>query len=301
MLGFSRRAHVTRSGRQVGVRPSKEERVLGEAKRRNAERRSPPIGKCIYCGATEGLTEEHVVPYGLGGVLVLPEASCRACSAVTSALEFRLLRRAWWPYRRALGLTSRRLREQPDDFPVTLKPKSGDPIEARLPARDHPIVTILLFPPPSVLQGQRNDISPSTGKVVIRPVAPPPRTLIVNGSDRPVRSDDEIEYPINMDAADFTKFLAKVGLGYAVFKLGLAAFSELFLPNVVLGDGSGALMFVGNPSVPFEPAVIPDPPHHGLSLRREGSFCCVYLQLFKTKSDPPPIYQVVVGKIAEDR
>jgi len=159
---------------------------------------------------------------------------------------------------------------------------------------------MLLFPPPSVLQGQRNDVTPA-GKVVIRQVAPPPRSLIVNGLERPVKSDDEIEYPINMDAADFARFLAKVGLAYAVFELGRAAFSELFLPNIVLGNGNGALTFVGNPSDPIEPAVIPDPPHHGLMLRRDGSFCCAYVQLFKTDRNPPPVYQLVVGKIADDR
>lgn len=164
--------------------------VLGEAKRRNAERRSASIGKCIYCGAIEGLTDEHVIPYGLGGILVLPNASCRVCAAVTSALELRLLRRPWWPYRRALGLTSRRPNEQPDDFPVTLKPKSGEAIKARLRASDHPLLTMCLFPPPAVLEGEQNNDVP-VGKVVIMPVAPLPRSVIVDGSERPVKSDEE--------------------------------------------------------------------------------------------------------------
>jgi hypothetical protein len=121
----------------------------------------------------------------------------------------------------------------------------------------------------------------------------------VDGSERPVKSDDEIEYPIDMDAPDFARFLAKVGLGYAIFDLGLAAFSELFLPDVILRNGNGALTYVGNPSIPMQPAVISDPPLHGLMLRREGAFCKVYVQLFKRKADPPPIYEVVVGKIAD--
>jgi hypothetical protein len=276
------------------------EAVLGEAKRRNAERRSAPVGRCIYCGASEGLSAEHVIPYGLGGVLVLPAASCRACSEVTSALEHRLLRRAWWPYRRALDLTTRRPKEQPEDFPVTLKPKSGDPIEARLRAGDHPILTLLLFPPPAVLQGEQNNDAPVVGKVVIRRVAPLPIKVIVGGAERPLKSHEKIEYPINLDASDFARFLAKVGLGYAIFELGLAAFSELFLPNVVLGNGNGTLTFVGNPSRSIQPVVIPDPALHGLMLRREGSLCNVYVQLFKSKDDPPPIYQVVVGTLVDE-
>jgi hypothetical protein len=273
---------------------------LGEAKRRNAERRSAPVGKCIYCGANEGLSDEHVIPYGLGGVLVLPAASCRACSEVTSALELRLLRRTWWPYRRALGLTTRRPKEQPEDFPVRLKPKSGGPIEARLRASDHPILTLLLFPPPAMLQAEQTNDAPVAGKVVIRRVAPLPTSIIVDGAERPVKSDEDIEYPINLDASDFARFLAKVGLGYAIFELGLMAFSELFLPNVVLGNGNGALTFIGSPSVSIQPPVIPDPPLHGLMLRREGSLCHVYVQLFKGENDPPPIYQVVVGRLTAE-
>jgi hypothetical protein len=245
------------------------------------------------------LSEEHIIPYALGGILVLPEASCRACNDITSVFELRLLRRAWWPYRRALGLTSRRPKQQPEDFPVTLKPKSGNPIEARLRAGDHPLLTTLLFPPPTVLQGHRSD-GPVTGRVVIIPVAPQPRSVIVNGSERVVSSDDEIEYPVNIDASDLARFLAKVGLGYAIFKLGLAAFSEVFLPEVVLGSGDGALTYVGTLDGSVQSQVIPDPPLHGLMLHREGSFCKVYVQLFKRRGDPPPIYEVVVGKLAGD-
>jgi hypothetical protein len=273
--------------------------VLGEAKRRNTERRCAPIGRRIYCGAKDGLSDEHAVPYGLGGILVLPEASCHACAGITSSIELRLLRRAWWPYRRALGLTTRRPNEQPDDFPVTLKSKFGAPIKARLRASDHPMIILFLFPPPAVLSGQQNIEATSAGKVVIRRVAPMPTSVIVDGSNRPLRPGEDIEYPIDMDASDFVRFLAKVGLGYAIFERGLAAFSELFLPSVVLGSGKGALTFVGNPSGSIQPPVIREPPLHGLMLRREGSFCNVYVQLFKGKNDPPPIYQVVVGKFSE--
>jgi hypothetical protein len=160
------------------------------------------------------------------------------------------------------------------------------------------MLTLFRFPPPAVLQGQQHNDVP-VGKVVIVTVAPLPRSVIVDGSERPVKSDEDIEYPINMDAPDFARFLAKVGLGYAVFELGLAVFSELFLPQVVLGNGNGALTYVGNPTAPINPAVIPDPPLHGLMLRREGALCKVYVQLFKTKSEPPPVYEVVVGKIAD--
>jgi hypothetical protein len=86
-----------------------------------ARHRSIAIGSCIYCAATDGLSKEHVLPYGLGGDLVLHEASCSNCRDATSKIELQLLRGHWWPYRRFLGLQSRRPQEQDRDFPVTVR------------------------------------------------------------------------------------------------------------------------------------------------------------------------------------
>ena len=52
-----------------------------------------PVGRCIYCGATEHspgrakLGDEHIVPEGLGGMMILPEASCGRCEGMTSSIE----------------------------------------------------------------------------------------------------------------------------------------------------------------------------------------------------------------------
>lgn len=45
------------------------------------------IGKCIYCGSTDNLTREHVVPRGLGGPWLLLKASCKKCARITSDFE----------------------------------------------------------------------------------------------------------------------------------------------------------------------------------------------------------------------
>lgn len=56
--------------------------------------KSPPsaVGRCIYCGSSDSLEDEHVVPYALGGTLVLPKASCRACATITGQFEQKFLR-----------------------------------------------------------------------------------------------------------------------------------------------------------------------------------------------------------------
>src|SRR3712207_705268 len=47
------------------------------------------VGCCIYCGATNELTDEHVIPLALAGNIIVPDASCRACAAITSDFERR--------------------------------------------------------------------------------------------------------------------------------------------------------------------------------------------------------------------
>jgi hypothetical protein len=52
----------------------------------------PALGRCIYCSSTDDLTDEHTIPYGLGGTLVLPKASCKTCADITRRFEQNVLR-----------------------------------------------------------------------------------------------------------------------------------------------------------------------------------------------------------------
>ncbi len=72
-----------------------------------------PVGRCIYCGTTEGtLSKEHIVPYALNGNWVLPKASCKKCSAITQKYEDACLRIMFKPLRTRLGMQSRRRRQE---------------------------------------------------------------------------------------------------------------------------------------------------------------------------------------------
>lgn len=49
------------------------------------------IGRCIYCGSTNGeLTNEHIVPRSLGGTARLDAASCRSCQNAIGLFERRV-------------------------------------------------------------------------------------------------------------------------------------------------------------------------------------------------------------------
>jgi hypothetical protein len=262
-----------------------------------SRRRARPIGQCIYCGDNNSpLSDEHVVPYGLGGDLVLAQASCKSCAAVTGRLEQQLLRGHWWPYRRQLGLATRRPGEQPDDFPAELVTVIGEKIPVRIRARDYPILALYRFEAPAILSGSQLANPVPVGRVWITKLNPLPSVVGANGQVRPVLESDKIEYPIMMDARQFVRFLAKVALGYAVSRVGIEAFAEIYANRVVLGDGSGALIYVGEVLEP-EFHVLISPNHlHGLEVRRHDALLSVLIQLFRKVGEPPPVYEVVVGR-----
>jgi len=44
------------------------------------------VGKCIYCGSTEDLSDEHVILYGLYRTSELEDASCKTRRDGASAI-----------------------------------------------------------------------------------------------------------------------------------------------------------------------------------------------------------------------
>lgn len=45
-------------------------------------------GECIYCRAKDvDLTDEHILPYFIGGTHIIKDASCKRCAKITSKFE----------------------------------------------------------------------------------------------------------------------------------------------------------------------------------------------------------------------
>jgi HNH endonuclease len=66
---------------------------------------------CIYCGSTSAssanqkpLSEEHIIPEGLGGKLIFDHASCDKCAAMINVFESELLSTILFAPRRILGI-----------------------------------------------------------------------------------------------------------------------------------------------------------------------------------------------------
>ena len=96
----------------------------------------PSPGECIYCGARgDGveLTDEHIIPFSLGGNVEILQASCKACAAVTSGLELHLGRTVLWDHRVHAKIPTRRPKERPDTLPARVSVAFGEEQTLHLP------------------------------------------------------------------------------------------------------------------------------------------------------------------------
>ena len=112
-----------------------------------------PVGSCVYCGSTDGLSDEHVVPLGLGGTWKLLEASCPRCRDATSLLELRVLRQHFHALRTVTGMPTRRKGERPSRLrqDVTV---AGERLSLSLSKDEHPApILFQVFGPPAALLG----------------------------------------------------------------------------------------------------------------------------------------------------
>lgn len=82
------------------------------------------FGRCIYCGSyggVDGLRDEHITPYCLGGNAIIRGASCRACEAITSYLDGYLGRKVFYELRVHSGIQTRSPKDRPTHLNATLQ------------------------------------------------------------------------------------------------------------------------------------------------------------------------------------
>lgn len=94
-------------------------------------------GACIYCGAVGvKLTDEHIVPYSLGGSHVLLDASCLHCADMTKKFEQSVARDLWGDTRTSFSAPTRRKRERKS--PICIRDHDDDTEILSVPASEYP-------------------------------------------------------------------------------------------------------------------------------------------------------------------
>lgn len=195
----------------------------------------PPVGRCIYCLATKGLTDEHVIPFSLGGKLVLPKASCAQCNKITHKFEGAVARRVFGQFRAAYSVQTRRPGERPNF--VQIRTKSGKlkwiPIEE---------VPDVLFVPksyePEIILGMKSP-NPWGGQ----------GTWAIGGERTDYLKfrethDWDGSVSVNTHPWNFGRMLAKVAHSYAVARLGIENFRPL-LTDIIKGKVQNLAVLIG--------------------------------------------------------
>ena len=253
-----------------------------------------PVGRCIYCGITDGkLRKEHVIPYGLGGVVILPKASCVYCERITGPLEQTIQRTMLGNFRISLGLPTRNPKQRPQNLEIHLL-KNGRVEKTNISASEIPLMcAVPQLPPPRVVQGL-----PPTSKLDYAVVAI--YTDAVRKKFIATHGEGVVINPI--DIFIFLRFLAKVAHSYAVALRGMGGFQPL-LSDIILGKPevlcSELFQLIGG-GMNLPSKLLSDPqslPLHHLEIHHcEASgtkFLIVSIQLFCFLNTPT--YDVVVG------
>lgn len=194
----------------------------------------PPVGYCIYCRATDQLTNEHILPFGLGGTAILPRSSCKGCAKITGQIEQLLLRGQMWPVRVYRALQSRsKYKDAPRTYPLTIV-RDGVDEAVEVPLESYPIfLDFPLYPLPAILNdalynGYTNGIL-MCGFRTIHFGADPERVIKLFGGQGLRRTQGQ--RPVA-----FARVIAKVAYGFAVANGALDAIEgESFVVPAILG------------------------------------------------------------------
>ncbi len=260
----------------------------------SGSKRYPPVGRCIYCGNSGGpLTDEHIVPLGLGGNLVLPKASCKACQDITRDIEGVCLGKMLGPFRVRVDTPSRRRKKRPKELTTSVLYLDRSIRHEKAAVGDAPIsLTLPIFEPPDILR----NLPPVTGFRGLKGWS------FVSGwdfKDQWHRRGSQGLLAGQFQPALFCRMLAKIGHAFAVADQGLESFIPL-LPKVIRGDGDAISYLVGGDSdIPApelgEPGARPLINLHLHVYTNNGrQFLVVSIRLFPTLETPK--YHTVVGE-----
>ena len=235
-------------------------------------------GTCIYCGRPDDqLTEEHIVPFALGGKHTLDAAVCEQCqTSFNREIETPLLQNALLQSRAKYGWRSRknkkRLISSNTLIPLPTDPNSGTLSPETVRARDYrgPSMLLRVAERPRLLTGRTGGISIG----------------LVSDSDGMKPGTHYISSMRLEDLDLMAKLLMKIGHAYCHFE-GVKSFTPF------LKDGMwNPCLFVGAPSS-AEP-IAATGLNYGMELREENRLLIVKVQLFALG---PLVYShdVIVG------
>jgi hypothetical protein len=189
------------------------------------------VGRCIYCGSSDSLQREHVIPLALQGHFVLGRASCPRCAAITGRIEQEMLRGWFLAPRTTLQLRTRRPKERPAALPGIVR-RAGVEEEASVSIDAYPSALIFpLFAPPVAIVDRPSVALQVTGGLRIVFVGRVPRRMLPQEL-----GGDQVRVEVEGSPYAFAQMIAKIAWGFAVAAWGLDALAGSPIPAMLLGD-----------------------------------------------------------------
>jgi hypothetical protein len=253
-----------------------------------------PVGRCIYCGSSDSLTDEHIFPKFLWGTAILPKASCEACRRLTSEFELTCARFILGRFRIVHDLPTDHPGKRPLHLSIEIE-KGGDIENVEVPISDYPGAPIFLltWAKPGILRSARR--SDTVLKDVQFHFVMPVLRDIEERFDRVGLSPGVYAYvPIGFEPVSFAQFIAKVSHALAVAEFGAGSFTPYLTP-LIRGRYRDAPFLTGTNR--DHPLFSPEKDHRGsfeIVSRGKRKYLCYNLQFLTVLK--LPIYQTVVGR-----
>jgi hypothetical protein len=262
------------------------------------------LTNCIYCDKqSDNLTDEHVIPLGLGGTNILKSSSCLSCNEITSKFENFILRGHWLGIRKKLNTGSRRKNRPFAPLKVNLIKPDGTKIPGTVPVEECTFQLIFsLFEPEILATEIQGGIKPYAKGIGMMTIGAGGPTILTesDGRKRRILGGEKIEYLLHeFTAENFFRFLAKVAHSFAIKERGINVCKTYFLREIILGNTKDAMKYIGNASYLAQGIRLKRIDRfHSLELLEVNQYLTVLVQLFNVANhDVQPIYQVVVGEI----
>ena len=253
-----------------------------------------PVGHCIYCGSSEDLRDEHIVPYGLGGNMILPKSSCGACAVITSKFEFSVMRGSFWDARIYRKIQSRRKHKKaPKLYPITMS-RNGTNETIEVSLDEYPIILPFpLFSVPGYLNlcEQFNGIK-LEGIASVSFGVRPEVVLEKYGAEHITPK------PITDKPVDFARMIAKIALSMAIAEGALNEIDadQILVLPAILGESDDIGQWVGTIT---EPIASHEEHLHRVLIHRdeEKGLLLGDVQLFSDSETPR--YGVILGVLRQ--
>jgi hypothetical protein len=196
------------------------------------ERRLAPVGACIYCRQAEAegnaLEDEHIIPDGIGGDLILPKASCRPRAVRINRWEQEAQKGNLGITRDAVGVKSRKRRGRNGESAPRYRAVAASIPEGANPTLPiGPLITDAAeLPRMAIMEITKGPPEILFGKIPGNGIQP---LLVLDKTHGP----RQVAVEFRTRTGDFLRLLAKIAHGMAAATIGIEAFSP-FLTDIVL-------------------------------------------------------------------